>query len=242
MPEYNERLTSDEWGAKYNIGILNDVKNAIQSGNVQVWAKELNNIIVGGVKVLEIGCGTGISSLWLAKHGKKVCAIDYAEESVSLLKRTSLELGISVDVRQADATKELPFKDKEFDFVFQSGLLEHFCPDEQIELLKLWSRYTKNMISMIPNAASLPYRMGKQIMENEGSWEYGVETPRHTLTHEFLEAGIKIEKEYTIGSEWALAFLPKRHYYRRAYKKMVRDGFDLDSYMQGYILVTIGRC
>lgn len=125
---------------------------------------------------------------------------------------------------------------------FQSGLLEHFSTDEQIRLLKNWKRNCRQMVSMIPNAASIPYRVGKQISENNGTWQYGLEIPRHSMIHEFMAAGIRVEKEYTIGTEWALKFLPPRHFIRKMFKKLQKQGFSLNGMMQGYLLVTIGRC
>ena len=142
---------------------------------------------------------------------------------------------------QADATKPLPFQDKEFDVAFQSGLLEHFSTEQQIDLLKDWKRYCKTMISMIPNRASVPYRVGKHIMEEKGTWSYGKETPKHSMAYEFEMAGINVTKEYTIGTEWALSFLPKWHYIRKFYSKVKKQGYDLDDMMQGYLIVTVGK-
>ena len=143
---------------------------------------------------------------------------------------------------QTDATKELPFREKQFNYAFQAGLLEHFETEEQIRLLSNWKKYTKYMISMIPNAASIPYRVGKQILEQNGKWEYGLEIPKHSFAEEFSRAGITVEKEYTIGTEWAQKFLPKRHYIRKFFARLEKDGYHLDDIMQGYLLVTIGRC
>lgn len=194
-------------------------------------------------KTLEIGCGSGASSLWLAKNGRDVTALDYSESSVELVEAAAAKLNLSnVKVIHCDATKALPFNEKQFDYIFQAGLLEHFETDEQIRLLRNWARYGKYMISMIPNASSIPYRIGKQLMENEGTWEYGLEIPKHSFKEEFSRAGITVEKEYTIGSEWAQRFLPKRHYIREFFARLEKNGYNLDDLMQGYLLVTIGKC
>lgn len=192
--------------------------------------------------MLEIGCGTGMTSLWLAKHGHKVTALDYTNESIQLVRKAAEKLNIMLDTVVADAVKELPFGKNQFDYVFQSGLLEHFSRNQQITMLKNWSVYGRNMISMIPNAASLPYQAGKKIMEEKGTWEYGLEVPRHSLAAEFAKAGIKDIREYTIGTEWAVRFLPRRHYLRKTFKRLIKDGYNLEDYMQGYLLVTIGAC
>ena len=179
----------------------------------------------------------------MASNKVRAVALDYTESSVELVRAAAKELNLDdFQVVQADATQELPFERKQFDYIFQAGLLEHFEKQEQIELLKNWKKYGKYMISMIPNAASIPYRVGKQIMEKKGTWEYGLEIPKHSFIEEFEKAGIEVEKEYTIGSEWAQRFLPKGHYIRKVFKRMEKDGYNLDEFMQGYLLVTIGKC
>lgn len=241
--DYSKPLDENGWSKKYSVDILNDVVNAVEKGHVSVWSQELVDICPPSVNILEIGCGTGISSLWLAKNGRTVTALDYTKSSVQLVNEAAKILGLeNIDVVHADATKELPFKEKKFDYIFQAGLLEHFSREEQIRLLRNWSKYGKYMISMIPNAASLPYRIGKEIMENNGTWEYGLEIPKHTFKEEFMLAGIGVEKEYTIGTEWALGFLPKNHWLKKKYRDLVDKGYNLDDFMQGYLLVTIGKC
>ena len=239
---YDKPLNNDEWSKHYNIELLNYVINCVKEGNVSIWSKELLGIIKGG-SCLEIGCGSGMSSLFLAKNGANVTALDYTESSCELVKAAASKLEInSINIVNADATKDLPFNEKQFDYIFQAGLLEHFDIDKQIELLKNWSRYCKYMISMIPNKSSIAYRVGKKIMEDKGAWEYGLEVPKHSFIGEFEKANIDIIREYTIGDEWAELFLPKRHYVRKFYNKLRKDGFDLNDFMQGYLLVTIGKC
>lgn len=241
--DYSKPLDNDEWSAHYNIDSLNSVVNAVSSNNVSIWSEELVKICPEGTSTLEIGCGSGASSLWLAKNGRNVAALDYTESSVELVRAAACRLGFKdVNVVHCDAAKELPFGEKQFDYIFQAGLLEHFETDEQIRLLRNWAKYGKYMISMIPNASSIPYRVGKQIMENNGTWEYGLEIPKHSLREEFTRAGITVEKEYTIGSRCAQNFLPKRHFIKKFFAKLEKDGYNLDDLMQGYLLVTIGKC
>ena len=241
--DYSEPLNRSGWSKHYNIDHLNNVVNSVESCNVSVWSEELVKICPEGSSTLEIGCGSGASSLWLAKNGRMVSALDYTESSVELVRVAAEKLKLTnINVVQADATKDLPFKEKQFDFIFQAGLLEHFETNEQVDLLRNWAKYGKYMISMIPNASSIPYRVGKKIMENSGTWEYGLEIPKHSFKEEFVRAGITVEREYTIGSEWAQRFLPKRHYVRKFFAKLEKDGFDLENLMQGYLLVTIGKC
>lgn len=52
-------------------------------------------------------------------------------------------------------------------------------------------------------------------------------------------------REYTIGAEHALAFLPEEHYLRKALQLWLLESRQLgmeDICGQGYLLVTIGDC
>jgi ubiquinone/menaquinone biosynthesis C-methylase UbiE len=78
-----------------------------------------------GKKVLEIGAGTGRDSFPLVEQGATVYQLDYAENSLRILKRLADESKYPVNIVGGD-TFSLPFRDSTFDIVFHQGLLEHF--------------------------------------------------------------------------------------------------------------------
>ena len=41
MAEYTKALDKDEWSKHYNLNLLNQVKDLVTTGNVQVWARAL---------------------------------------------------------------------------------------------------------------------------------------------------------------------------------------------------------
>ena len=67
----------------------------------------------------------------------------------------------------------------------------------------------KGVMSLVPNAGSLPYRVGKDLMEREGRWRYGIETPKFTMADDFRRAGLRNIAEHTVGSWHALEFWGK---------------------------------
>lgn len=239
----NEKMLSKEkWSKHYNIKLADNIINAINSNKLSVWTEEMLKITKKGQSVLEIGCGSGMTSLALAKNGREVTALDYSEKSIELVDYIAAKLECTITTCVKDATLPLDFDNKVFDFVFQAGLLEHFDKEKRIELLKLWKPTCKHMISFIPNAHSLAYRVGKFMMEQVGTWEYGLEMPQSSLYDEFELAGYKNIREYTIGEEHALKFLPNNHYLRVALEKCIKEKLlDSDNYGQGYLLVTIGQ-
>lgn len=58
-------------------------------------------------KVLEIGCGTGKNTVWIAEKAKEVVAVDFSEEMMDIARQ---KINLShVQFRQGDITKPWPF-------------------------------------------------------------------------------------------------------------------------------------
>ncbi len=74
-------------------------------------------------RVLDAGCGPGIYSEWLLKHGAEVVAVDASLKMVELAKQ---RLGGAAEVRQADLSQPLDFLgDSSFDVVLSPLVLEY---------------------------------------------------------------------------------------------------------------------
>lgn len=87
-------------------------------------------IVKEGSHVLDLGCGFGRNSNWLASKGAIVSAININEEELSEAKRRAEELSVNVKYINADAGS-LPFEDSSFDVVLDAGCT-HMC-DEQTQ-------------------------------------------------------------------------------------------------------------
>ena len=120
----DEKLSADEWGQLYNKSQARSLAEQVKSESVSVWSKEMLKLTQAGDKVLEIGCGTGMTSLYLSKHGRQVTAIDYSQACLELVRAVSEVTGYEVECRLIDATKMLPFEDGYFDMAFWSISLE----------------------------------------------------------------------------------------------------------------------
>jgi len=76
-------------------------------------------------RVIDIGCGTGDLSLWLAEHGRTVTGVDFLEKPLEAARQKAAERGLSVNFLQMDAVTvgELP---ERFDSVTDCGLFHTF--------------------------------------------------------------------------------------------------------------------
>ena len=82
-----------------------------------------------GKSVLEIGCGRGVDSVWLAKQGYRVIACDVSPTAVRQGKARARIHGVKVDFYVADILHDqavLPH----CDVVFERGVLHTFITDE----------------------------------------------------------------------------------------------------------------
>ena len=54
---------------------------------------------------LDIGCGTGDNSIYLAKHGWKVTGVDYVEKPVNKARAKAAAASVDIRFEQADVTR-----------------------------------------------------------------------------------------------------------------------------------------
>lgn len=102
-------------------------------------AKPLN-----AAHILEIGCGTGCSTVALAEQGAHVTAIDIHEGSLNAASDRCRVYGLVVDFRNVNAAEIYEkFSTQHFDFIIFYASLEHMKLDERMTAMK----NTWNMLS-----------------------------------------------------------------------------------------------
>lgn len=106
------------WASKKHAG-------DVYSNAERVISQILKATPVRHKRILEVGAGTGRDGFQLVDAGAKVFLLDYAEQSLSLMKEVAREDRKHVMLIKGDALA-LPFKNESFDVVFHQGLLEHF--------------------------------------------------------------------------------------------------------------------
>lgn len=82
-------------------------------------------LVKEGTHLLDLGCGFGRNSNWLASNGAIVEAININEQELNEAERRSHELGVNVNYIKADAG-DLPFPDSSFDVILDAGCT-HMC-------------------------------------------------------------------------------------------------------------------
>lgn len=81
-------------------------------------------------RVLDIGCGSGTQSVWMAEQGIDVVGIDIAETAVALSRSLATAHAAKAEFLVADAV-HLPFGNGSFDSAFDRGTLQHLRGKER---------------------------------------------------------------------------------------------------------------
>ena len=129
---------------------------------------------LGGLRVLEVGAGTGRDGIALAGRGARVVSLDYSRPSLEMIRGGAAGDG-AIDAVCGDAFA-LPFADDTFDLVFHQGLLEHFRnPLEMLAEHRRVLRPGGHILVDVPQRWHY-YTVLKHIMIAAGKWFAGWET------------------------------------------------------------------
>jgi len=108
-----------------------DGRLALKHGQVEFLTtmKYINKFLKKGMRVLEVGAGTGRYSLALAEKGFQVDAIELVQHNIDILKGKIKE-NYNIDVRQGNAMDLSCYRDETFDITLVLGPLYHLFNDE----------------------------------------------------------------------------------------------------------------
>lgn len=104
--------------------------------------------------ILDAGCGYGFTSVFLARYGFRVAAIDRSAARMSFAKKLARFMKVSVSYTQSTLEK-LPYQKNSFDLCVSLEVLEHVA--SPLEVLRELARVTKNdgyLILSIPETIS----------------------------------------------------------------------------------------
>ena len=128
-PEY----LSTEWGR-------NDLENHLcrrlnsDRNTIVPWLDSVRQL--NGASILEIGCGTGCSTVALAEQGARVIAVDVDENSLRVANERCRAYGVEVQFALANATEvHQLFNREQFDYIIFYAALEHMTTEERLSAM-----------------------------------------------------------------------------------------------------------
>ena len=81
---------------------------------------------VAGLDVIELGCGTGYVSAWLARRGARPVGIDNSEAQLATARRFQREFELEFPLLHGNA-EEVPFPDQSFDLAISEYGASIWC-------------------------------------------------------------------------------------------------------------------
>jgi S-adenosylmethionine-dependent methyltransferase len=112
----------------------------------------LNNVRqLKNSNILEIGCGTGSSTVALAEQGARVNAVDIDESALAVAKDRCKILGLQSVFSSINATDVYKkFSDQRFDFIIFFACLEHMTHNERMTAMKnTWNMLETNDLLIV---------------------------------------------------------------------------------------------
>jgi ubiquinone/menaquinone biosynthesis C-methylase UbiE len=156
----------------------------------------------GGVKIVEVGCESGITSLILSDKFDKTL-LDLNPLSIELAKKLFTHYDKTADFIIADMY-DMPFANESYDIVFNAGVIEHFTRKEIIDALREYKRILKKdgiIFIGIPNQFSFPYKSAQIVRRVFRKWQFPHEYCYYNLKREIKTAGLVLENREVLSKE-----------------------------------------
>jgi SAM-dependent methyltransferase len=194
----NRNMSEDYWNLRYRKNIYEWGLEPSPVGRLALdVAKEH-----GHKKVLDIGCGYGRDTLYLARNGMEAMGIDTSEEGI----RLAIELA---DKWEADAhfihadVLSYPFEPESYDMVIMAHAHHLLLAEDRIKLLQNIQNVLKKggrVIDMVHSRSDQKYGEGEEL--EEGTWQLQGKSMHFFSREEMLEAYREFKIDYL--EEWRI--------------------------------------
>ena len=124
------RATWDDWAARY----VDDGERAWAASNDPTWGiwsvpedeAGMLRADLDGCDAIELGCGTGYVSAWLARRGPRPVGIDNSARQLETARALQREFGIEFPLLHGDAER-VPYPDASFDIAISEYGASIWC-------------------------------------------------------------------------------------------------------------------
>lgn len=93
-------------------------------------------------EALDLCCGAGSNTVYMAKNGFDVTALDISDKAIEYAKEKALKTGVNINFIVASFLR-LPFQTERFDFAFDFGCFHHVEIKERTSYIKNVHRVLK---------------------------------------------------------------------------------------------------
>jgi ubiquinone/menaquinone biosynthesis C-methylase UbiE len=142
---------SFSWNNAYTSG---EYKNHWHYSNPsQELATLLATVNIRAGSALDIGCGAGVETVFLAENGFRTSGIDVSDKAIELAKSLAKRRKVRIDFRTGTVL-DLPYHDREFVFLNDRGCLHNLELDEWTDYVSEVARVAKSGAYFLLRGAS----------------------------------------------------------------------------------------
>ena len=194
-----------KWDAIYKDPGHAKIDPRIEDFNGELVAA-IQAILPAGSRIAELGCGAATHSIALAQTGRyHLTCVDFSTNALEAAQRSFECHGLQAEFRQENVFEN---GERQFDLVFNAGVLEHYTLDEQAAFLQgMASRSRQYVLAIIPNSLCYWYWIWRLRVSSAGQWPYGKEVPRCQWQDVFAGAGLDFMGQRFFGSSWSELFI-----------------------------------
>lgn len=162
-----------------------------------------------GLKVVELGSGSGLHAALMAKRGALVTLIDYSDNALKRASEFFVNNGLKAEFVKADIFSLPSDTAEKFDVSMSFGMAEHFRGPDRAKVTKLhFDVIRKGGLAFVsvPNKWNPPYRIYKFIYEIAGKWNVGEEYPYSRTEFRDICGTIGVDDFVFIGNSLISSF------------------------------------
>jgi len=209
--DWTRRNDEDHWAQIFSRPD-HPLNSNLPDANLVDWRRR--GLLPGGERrtALDIGCGLGRNTRWLAAQGYQATGVDLSAYAVSRAREKSPELGASYE--ECDVLRE-EIPGGPFDVVYDSGCFHHLPPHRRLSYLKTLSACLKPG-GLFGICTFAPGKMGTEADDLtllkqgklEGGVAYSIDELRAIFAElEFLDGGPLVHPELNPDDVFFMDFL-----------------------------------